>query len=51
MLFRSLAVPIILLYEISIFMAKMVEKKKKKRAEAEDDNDADDDTGFDLEKS
>jgi sec-independent protein translocase protein TatC len=37
----SLAIPIILLYEISIWMARMVEKK---RAEAEDDLDLDDDT-------
>lgn len=45
----SLAIPIILLYEVSIFMAKLVEKKKA--AEAEDDDDADDDTGSDLETS
>jgi len=32
----SLAVPIILLYEISIFMAKLVEKKKAEREEEDD---------------
>jgi sec-independent protein translocase protein TatC len=37
----SLAIPIILLYEVSIMMARMVEKK---RAEAEDDLDLDDDS-------
>ncbi len=45
----SLAIPIILLYEVSIFMAKLVEKKKA--AQDKDDDDADDDTGSDLETS
>jgi sec-independent protein translocase protein TatC len=45
----SLAIPIILLYEISIYMAKLVEKKKA--AQAEEDDDAGGDTGSDLEKS
>jgi sec-independent protein translocase protein TatC len=40
----SLAVPIIILYEISIIMARMVEKKRAK-AEAEDDLDLGDDDG------
>ena len=38
----SLAIPIIILYEISILMAKMVEKKRAE-AEAEDDLDLGDD--------
>lgn len=53
----SLAFPIILLYEISIIMAKMVEKKKAK-AEEDDDPDSnppasgsDDDSGSDSDKS
>jgi sec-independent protein translocase protein TatC len=33
----SLAVPIILLYEISIVLARMVEKKKRQREEADED--------------
>ncbi len=45
----SLAIPIILLYEVSIIMAKLVEKKRK--AKAEEDGDDDDDTGSDLEKT
>ena len=45
----SLAVPIILLYEISILMAKLVEKKKS-AAEAEDSLD-DDEPGSDLAKT
>jgi sec-independent protein translocase protein TatC len=45
----SLAIPIILLYEVSIFMAKMVEKKKAKADE--EDDDADSDTGSDIAKS
>ncbi len=32
----SLAIPIILLYEISIYMAIMVEKKRKEKEDAED---------------
>jgi len=46
----SLAVPIILLYEISIYMAKLVEKKKKER-EGEDGPDGDDDTGSAIAKT
>lgn len=45
----SLAIPIILLYEVSILMAKLVEKKKAKAAE--DDADTGGDTGSDLTKS
>ncbi len=45
----SLAVPIILLYEISILMAKLVEKKRAKAAEEDDDIDGG--TGSDLEKT
>jgi sec-independent protein translocase protein TatC len=44
----SLAVPIIILYEISIIMAKMVEKKRAK-AEAEDDFNLDGEDDFDDE--
>jgi len=45
----SLALPIIILYEISIYMAKLVEKKKAKAAE--DDEDTAGDTGSDVTKS
>ena len=48
----SLAVPIILLYEVSIFMAKMVEKKRREtegyEEEDDDDDDDDDETGNDV---
>ncbi len=49
----SLAVPIILLYEVSIFMAKMVEKKRREtegyeEEDDDDDDDDDDETGNDV---
>ncbi len=40
----SLAVPIILLYEISIYMAKLVERKREEREE-EMEQELDDETG------
>jgi sec-independent protein translocase protein TatC len=40
----SLAVPIILLYEVSIYMAKLVERKREERTE-EMDEELDDETG------
>jgi sec-independent protein translocase protein TatC len=45
----SLAVPILLLYEVSIVMAKLVEKKRAERLG--EDADADDDTGSDVAKT
>ena len=45
----SLAVPIILLYEISIYMAKMVERKRAREEAAEDYSDDDEaDSGSDV---
>ena len=42
----SLALPIILLYEVSIYMAKLVEKKRR---EAEGGEDLEDEAGTDVE--
>ena len=44
----SLAIPIILLYEISILMAKMVEKKRRKAEEADEAEDRSEETGSDV---
>ncbi len=44
----SLAIPIILLYEISILMAKMVEKKRRKAEKADEAEDRSEETGSDV---
>jgi Sec-independent protein secretion pathway component TatC len=47
-----LAIPIVVLYEISIYMAKLVEKKRPKDEYDDDDDldeDDDEDTGADRE--
>ncbi len=46
----SLALPILVLYEISIYMAKLVEKKKKE-LEAEDESGGEDGTGSTIAKT